>query len=85
MQSAYRPRHSTETALLKMVNDILAALDSGNIASLVMLDLSCAFDTIDHHILLHRLHSVFGLDDVVLSYVSSYLFSRTQTILLSDF
>ena len=85
MQSAYRPRHSTETALLKMVNDILAALDSGNIASLVMLDLSCAFDTIDHHILLHRLHSVFGLDDVVLSWVSSYLFSRTQTILISDF
>ena len=85
MQSAYRPRHSTETALLKMVNDILAALDSGNIASLVMLDLSCAFDTIDHQILLHRLHSVFGLDDVVLSWVSSYLLSRTQTISISDY
>ena len=39
----------------------------------------------DHHILLRRLHSVFGLDDVVLSCVSSYLFSRIQTILISDF
>ena len=84
-QSAYRPRHSTETALLKMVDDILAALDSGNISSLIMLDLSCAFDTIDHEILVHRLHSVFGLNDTVISWVCSYLSSRTQTIVISDY
>ena len=85
MQSAYRPRHSTETALLRMVDDILAALDSGNISSLIMLDLSCAFDTIDHEILVHRLHSVFGLNDTVISWVCSYLSSRTQTIVISDY
>ena len=85
MQSAYRPRHSTETALLKMVDDILAALDNGNISTLVMLDLSCAFDTIDHQILFHRLHTVFGLNDIVLSWVQSYLTSRTQTVVISDF
>ena len=85
MQSAYRPRHSTETALLKMVDDILAALDNGNISALVMLDLSCAFDTIDHQILLHRLHTVFGFNDIVLSWLQSYLTSRTQTVVISDF
>ena len=49
--SAYRERHSTETALLKVQSDILTALDSGSGAVLLMLDLSAAFDTIDHGIL----------------------------------
>ena len=56
-QSAYRAGHSTETVLLRIVNDILSALDNDNISVLLLLDLSAAFDTIDHRILLSRLNS----------------------------
>ena len=79
-QSAYRPHHSTETALLKVTNDLLSAMDDGKISVLVLLDLSAAFDTIDHEILLHRLHNVFGFEDTVLSWFQSYLENRTQTV-----
>ena len=47
-QSAYRKCHSTETALLLVVNDLLEASDSGHVPILSLLDLSAAFDTIDH-------------------------------------
>ena len=50
-QSAYRPGHSTETALLKVVNDLFLSLNKGNISVLALLDFSSAFDTIDHTIL----------------------------------
>ena len=54
-QSAYRMNHSTETTLLKVKSDILGAMDKGEVVCLVLLDLSAAFDTIDHTILLQRL------------------------------
>jgi len=54
-QSAYRAYHSTETAVLKVFTDILFAVDAGDLSALVLLDLSAAFDTVDHGILLHRL------------------------------
>ena len=68
-QSAYHPHHSTKTALLKVTNDLLFVMDDGKI---VLLDLSAAFDTIDHEILLHRLHNVFVFGDTVLSWFQSY-------------
>ena len=58
-QSAYRKFHSTETALLKVKNDIFQFLDHNSVKVLVMLDLSAAFDTIDHRTLLHRVEHVF--------------------------
>lgn len=57
-QSGFKSAHSTETALLRVLNDILLATDSGDSVVLVLLDLSAAFDTVDHQILLSRLESV---------------------------
>ena len=80
LQSGFRAHHSTETAVLKVMSDILLALDSGNLALLTLLDLSAAFDSVDHVTLLSRLHKSYGLDDVVLSWFSSYLTGRTQYV-----
>ena len=80
LQSAYRPGHSTETALLKIVNDLLLSLDSQNVSLLTMLDLSAAFDTIDHEVLLHRLRNDFGIHGSALSWFESYITTRTQYI-----
>ena len=66
LQSVYRDKHSTETALIMVQNDILSALDAGSSAILLMLDLSAAFDTIDHDILLSRLSNVYGITGVAL-------------------
>ena len=60
-QSAYRPFHSTETALLKVQSDILLNMDDQKVTLLVILDLSAAFDTIDHSIILETLGSGFGV------------------------
>ena len=61
-QSAYRRHHSTKTALLKVFTDILEAADNKKISLLVLLDLSSAFDLIDHQILIRRLNESFGLN-----------------------
>ena len=84
-QSAYRAGHSTETALMKVVNDLLLALDDGKVSILALLDLSAAFDTIDHDILLSRLQSSFGLHGTVLNWFRSYLGGRSQKIVANGF
>jgi len=66
LQSAYRSHHSTETALLKVLSDVLTAIDDKKVTLLALLDLSAAFDCVDRDILLSRLQSRFGLDDAVL-------------------
>ena len=81
-QSAYKQLHSTETALLKIHNDILTAMDSGKVTALTLLDLSAAFDTIDHSILLQRLEMWYGCGGVVISWLRSYLSDRFQPVKL---
>ena len=71
-QSAYRAGHSTEIALLRIVNDILTASDANQVSVLTLLDLSAAFDTIDHSILLCRLEKHFGFFLVLPSAGSSH-------------
>ena len=83
-QSAYRPGHSTETGLLKVVNDLFLYLNKGNISVLALLDSSLEFDTIDHPILVHRLHTDFGFTNAVLQWFSSYLTHPTYYVSLSD-
>ena len=83
-KSAYRPGHITETALLKVGNDLFLSLSKGNISVLAMLDFSSAFDTIDYPILVHRLHTDLGFTDTVLQWFSSYLTDRTHYVSLSN-
>ena len=80
MQSVYRACHSTETALRRVHNDITVALDNNCCAVLLMLDLSAAFDVIDHNILLNRLDYAFGISGDALSWIKSYLVDRTQRV-----
>ena len=80
LQSAYKVHHSTETAVLKVLSDILLALDSGDIGMLVMLDLSAAFDSVDHATLLKRLTTSYGLKGNVINWFKSYLSDRTQCV-----
>ena len=77
-QSTYKSSHSTETALLKIQNNIALAV------ALILLDLSAAFDTIDHSLLYDCLHDWFGLDGTVLLWIKSYLSNRKQKIKIGD-
>ena len=80
LQSAYRryrAYHSTETAVLPVVSDILEPLDRGDLAALTLLDLSAAFDSVDHIVLLRRLQSSYRIRSTVLDWFTSYLDSRT--------
>ena len=80
LQSAYRPRHSTETALLQTFDDIFCSADCSQPTLLVSLDLSAAFDTIDHSTLLSRLSTSFGVSGAALAWLTSYLTNRAQTV-----
>jgi len=72
-QSAYRPFHGTETALTKVFNDFLLASDKGSVSALCLLDLTAAFDTVDHELLLLQLQQCFGIEGSCLSWFMSYL------------
>ena len=79
LQLAYTPNHSTETALVKVTNDILCALDNRQCVYLVLRDLSAAFDTIDHSVFLSRLED-YGVTGSVAEWMKSYLSGRHQMI-----
>ena len=84
MQSAYRKHHRTETALLKVKNDILLNMNRQHVTLLVFLDLSSAFDTVDHTILLKRLRMCFGISGTALFWFESYLSDRKQYVYIND-
>ena len=63
-----------------MHNDILTAVDNNRIVILLLLDLSAAFDTVDHAILLHRLEVRFGIKQKALAWFKSYLMNRSQSV-----
>ena len=83
-RSAYRSNHSTETALIRIYNDIALSLDYRGSVILVLLDLSAAFDTVDHRLLCSRLSIRFGICDMALDWIYSYLSDRTQFVKVND-
>ena len=83
-QSAYKKNHSTETLLIRIWNDLLVASDEKSATILMMLDLSAAFDTVDHDLLLKILKNEIGLRGRVLSWLTSFLKGRTQCIRIGN-
>ena len=85
-QSAYKTSHSTETALLRVKDDVLSELDKGRAVILVLLDLSSAFDTIDHDILVERMQREFGISGSALMWLESYHKDRNNRVcILGDY
>ena len=82
LQSAYKPFHSCETALVRFHNDILVAIDKRQCVMLLLLLLSAAFDTVDHEILLTRLHSKYSISGIALEWFRPYLTNRSQFALI---
>ena len=84
-QSGFKALHSTESALVRVFNDILLATDSGDHVVLVLLDLTAAFDTVDHDILISRLQHLVGIKGIALQWFRSYLTDRTMSVSLEGF
>ena len=82
-QSAYRKLHSTETALCKIYNDLVNNTCSGKASLLVLLDLSAAFDTVDHQLLLSDF-SDCGIEGTALSLLESYIEYREQCVAINE-
>jgi Reverse transcriptase (RNA-dependent DNA polymerase) len=83
-QSAYTKLHSTETALLAVHDYLIRASSQQQVSFLCLLDLSAAFDTIDHSVILERLSSWFGISGTALNWVKSYLTSRSFYVQVRD-
>jgi len=79
-QSAHKQFHSTETALLKVHNDIPLNMDTGKVTALTLLDLSATFDTIDYSVLLDHLSDWYGISGTALTWIRSFLINRFQSI-----
>ena len=79
-QSGYRKYHSCETAMIKIVNDFNKILSNGDMVALILLDLSAAFDTIDHNLLIKKLRENFGITGNVLKWIISYLRDRSFSV-----
>ena len=84
VQSGYRPHHSCETLLVRMTDDINREIQAGKIVIVVLLDLSAAFDTIDHEILLEKLQKDYGINGKASEWMQSYLQSRSFCVKIGD-
>ena len=84
LRSAYKPAHSTETALLRVQNDFPQAIDKRQCGVLILLDLSTAFDSVDNSVLLQRLSDRLNVKGTALNWFESYLSDRTQSVVVSD-
>ena len=80
LESAYRKFYSTETALLRIQSDILSGLDEGNAAAILLIDMSAAFDTVNHNIMLSILTEYLGIQGKALQWFESYLSNRKQSV-----
>ena len=78
---AYRAEHNTSTALIQMYDSWLQAVEAGELAGVCLLDMSAAFDVVDHTLLIQKL-SLYGLDDDSLSWIRSYLSGRSQSVII---
>ena len=76
----YKRHYSTETALLKVMNDLLMSVDKQNVTLLALLDVSAALDTVCQNTLLGRLENKFGVKGAALESIRSYLSARTQRV-----
>ena len=83
-QSAYREYYSTETVLVKVQNDLLIAADNHRVSLFASIDLSAAFDTVDHSILMKVLESNFGVTGAALKWFNSYSESRSQCVKIDN-
>ena len=84
LQSSYRTLHSTKMAMTIVVNNLLAATDNKTSSVLLSLDISAAFDTLDHHRLIESAKNLFELDEIVLEWLQSYLTGCTQYMSVGD-
>ena len=82
LQSAYRSGHSTETALHKILDSFYKAIDGKKVTVMISLDISAAFDTINHSKLLSRFRDEFGVTDTALNWLKSYIEDRHQFVKL---
>jgi hypothetical protein len=82
-QYGFREKHSTHLAMINMIDQISEEMDAGNYSIGIFLDLSKAFDTIDHNILLQKLE-IYGIRGIALQWLSSYLANRSQCVVIGD-
>ena len=81
-QSTYLPHKSTESALTLITSDLLSGLNNNRVTILVLLDMSSAFDTLDHNFLIHRL-SAIGITGIALNWFTSYITNRSSSVTIN--
>ena len=83
-QSGFRPHYGVETALLRMMNDILRLRDAGSTIIVILLDISAAFDTLEHSTLISLLEVSFGIQGIELEWFTNYLNNRRQYVKINN-